>query len=154
MKIKRLGIPLGMNVLAVSGVVFAAIMFLTYIFCIHHTDVSHVGIMRNFVTGEMNTDTQGWNLTAPWVKVAKIDTRPVRVCVTTAGKGFNCKLVQFKVSEWREFVVVEGFYYWWWANRISFNSGYNEEYRGMRDLIRGYAFSLTKYKFISDVEGY
>ena len=49
-------------------------------------------------------------------------------------------LVSFDPNGWREFVNNEGFYYYWWSNRISFNMGYDDEYRGMKDLIRGYSF--------------
>jgi hypothetical protein len=78
----------------------------------------------------------------------------MRVCITSASRGFNCKLVQFVPSDYREFVAVQGFSYYWWANRISFNSGYSEEYRGMRDLMRGYTYSVKQYPFIKILEDY
>lgn len=39
--------------------------------------------------------------------------------------------------------------YRWWSNCISFNMGYDEECRDMHDLMRGYAFSVKKYQFVS-----
>lgn len=136
------------SVLSVVGAVF-----LFYLACLHHTEVAHVGIMRNWVTGETHPDTPGWHLSAPWIKVAKVDLRPMRVCVTTAGKGRNCLLAQFNPQDWKEFVETEGFYYYWWANRISYNSDYDEEYRGFKDLLRGYAYSTMKYRFVTVTAG-
>lgn len=124
------------------------LVFIPYLAFVHHSEPTQVGIVRNWITGELRLDTPGWNITAPWVSVAKIDTRPMRVCVTSAGRGFNCKLVEFVASEYRYFVSVEGFYYYWWANRLSFNLGYADEYRGMRDLLRGYAYSTRQYPFV------
>lgn len=134
-------------VIVAACILGAALLF--YLTCVHYTETAHVGIMRNRITGEMRLDTPGWNISAPWVKVAGIDLRPMRVCVSTAGKGFNCKLVQFEKSAYQEFVETEGFYYYWWANRISFNIGYDEEYRGMRDLLRGYAYGVKQYRFVT-----
>ncbi len=112
------------------------------------------GIAWNFVKGELYLQKKGWNFTPPWVLVARVDARPMRVCVTTAGRGFNCKLVRFEALAYREFVAVEGFHYYWWANRISFNFGYNEEYRGMKDLLRGHAYGVKKYPFVTVIRDY
>lgn len=127
---------------------------LCYLFCVHYSGITQVGIMRNVATGELELDHPGWNLSAPWVQVAKVDTRPVRVCVTTAGRGFNCKLVEFVPGEFKKFVEIEGLYYYWWANRFSINFGYDEEYRGMKDLLRGYAYSVKKYSFVRVLRDY
>ncbi len=125
---------------------------LFYVGCIHHTEPSHIKIMRNILNGEMRIDTPGWNFSAPWVRASEVDLRPARVCVTSASKGFNCKLVEFNVKYWQEFVATQGYGYWWWSNRFSFNFGYNEEYRGMKDLMRGYAFATNKYRFIDEIK--
>ena len=130
------------------------LIYAGYLSCAHYSEPTQVGIVRNWVTGELKLDTPGWNVTAPWVSVAKIDTRPLRVCVTTAGRGFNCMLVEFEPSKFREFVATEGFYYYWLANRISFNFGYDEEYRGVKDILRGYAYSVKKYPFIKILKTY
>ena len=139
---------------AVIGGMFLSVAFLVYLAFFHYSEPTQVGVVRNWITGEVRLDTSGWNITPLWVSVAKIDKRPMRVCVTTAGRGFNCKLVQFEPSAYKEFVTVEGFYYYWWANRVSVNFGYNEEYRGVSDLLRGYAYSVKKYPFITIVRDY
>ena len=121
---------------------------------VHYTEPTEIGISRNWISGELHLDTPGWNITAPWVTVAKVDVPPLRICVTTAGRGFSCKLVQFKPEAFKAFVAVEGFYYYWWANRISFNFGYDDEYRGMKDLLRGYAYGVKQYPFVTTLRNY
>lgn len=135
--------------------VIASMLVLSYLAFIHYTDVNQVAIVWDRATGEVTLDSvPGFNLTAPWTAVARIDTRPVRVCITTTGRSFNCKLVQFVPGSYRDFVAIQGFHYYWLANRISFNSGYSEEYRGMRDILRGYAFGTKKYPFVKVVSEY
>lgn len=130
------------------------LLLLFYLLFLHYADQTQVGVVRNWVTGEVRLDTPGWNLTSPWITVAKVDTRPMRVCVTSAGRGFNCRLVQFQPEQFRSFVETEGFYYYWWANRVSFNFGYDDEYRGMRDLLRGYSYSVRLYPFVKVLREY
>ena len=116
---------------------------------INHNEAYEVGITWNFVTGELQLQRGGVYVTTPWTLVARVDTRPQRVCITSvAHAAMNCKLVQFEPGAWRQFVAVEGWHYYWLANRFSFNSGYQEEYRGMRDILRGYAFSAQPYPFM------
>lgn len=124
--------------------------------CFYSLEPTEFGIARNMATGQLTAEERtGYHLKPPWVFVSVIDTRPVRVCVTTAAHAaFNCRLVRFVKEEWPTFIRVEGFGLYWWANRFSFNFGYKEEYRGMRDIIRGYAFSVEQYPFISVVEEY
>ena len=132
------------------GVVCLLVLVCFYTACMHYTGPYEVGIAWNFITGNLwLDDVAGFNVTPPWVLVARIDTRPVRVCITSsASAALNCRLVQFKPSAWEEFVEVQGWQYYWLSNRISFNFGYREEYRGVRDLMRGYAFSSKQYPFI------
>lgn len=132
--------------LAVLGAIYFP--FLNYL------EPTEFGMARNWVSGELWSQKQGWNVTPPWTSVARIDTRPMRVCVTTAGRGFNCKLVEFVPSAYKEFVSTEGFYYYWWANRISVNFGYDQEYRGVKDLLRGYAYSIKQYPFVRVLRDY
>ena len=96
----------------------------------------------------------GWHFTLPWVFVSKIDTRPMRVAVTTSGHGYSAKLVRFNTDGWQEFVAIEGFRYYWWSNRFSINFGYDEEYRGMKDIMRGHAYSAKKYSFVDVITEY
>ncbi len=132
-------------------------VFVFYLVFFNHTEAYEVGIAWNRFSGELtlqDTESGSYHLTAPWVMVARIDTRPTRVCITSTTKAFNCKLVKFESSAFREFVKTQGFYYYWWSNRVSFNFGYPEEYRGMKDILRGYAFGAESYPFITIIEGY
>ena len=125
-----------------------------YLAFLNYLEAYQTGIERNLFTGRVaiqNADRNsgGFYLTYPWVQVARVDTRPVRECITSTARAYNCKLVQFEPASYREFVAVQGFRYYWFANRFSFNFGYSEEYRGMRDILRGYAFGVEKYPFIT-----
>jgi hypothetical protein len=126
-------------------------ILLFYFLFVNFIEPTQVGIARNWFTGEMwLQEKSGWQLSAPWVWVVRIDTRPMRVAVTSAGRGYSGKLVQFDSKGWREFVQTEGWSYYWWYNRISFNFGHAETYRGMR----GYAFAAKKYSFITILNEY
>lgn len=128
-------------------------MWLLYASFVVHHDPTELGIARNWISGEMwLQEDGGYFVNPPWVWVARVDTRPVRVAVTSAGRGYSGKLVQFDKKGWQEFVQLEGWRYWWWANRFSFNFGYDEEYRGMRDILRGYAYSPKQYPFLVVLE--
>lgn len=132
-------------IVGASALVLAVFIYFPFT---HFSEPTQVGVMRNMVSGEVKRDSPGWNFSPPWVAVAKLETTPVRVCLTTAGRAFNCKLVQFNPSELQSFISTEGFRYYWWDNRISFNFGYSEEYRGNRDLFRGYGYSTKQYPFL------
>ncbi len=144
-----------MKKLCVASIACLALPALFWLTCIHYTENYQLGIKWNFVTGGLQADdAAGLHITPPWIRISRIDTRPMRVCITTAGRGFNCRLVQFDAKYYREFVATEGFRYWWWANRISFNLGYSDEYRGMKDLLRGYAYSAKQYPFVITLKEY
>lgn len=143
-----------MKKLLVAGIMCLAVLVSIYFPFVNYLEPYEEGIAWNFVTGELRLQHKGWNFTHPWVLVARVDARPTRVCVTTAGRGFNCKLVQFEPSAYKEFVATEGFRYYWWANRISFNWGYDEEYRGMKDILRGHAYGVKRYSFIITLRDY
>lgn len=139
------------------GLATGVVAVLLYFLCFNHTEPAEAGIAWNPISGELSAQApgdSGWHLTAPWTRVARIDLRPQRVCITTAGRGVNCKLVQFQLDGLKAFVDAEGFRYYWWANRVSYNYGYSEEYRGFRDILRGYAFSAKQYPFIKVLEDY
>ncbi len=144
------------NIKWVKRPVLIVLAFLTfYLLFLNFVEPTHVGIARNFITGKTwLQDGNGWNLTAPWVYIPEIDARPIRVEVSSAGRGFSAKLVQFNKEYWQEFATTEGIYYYWWANRFSFNLGYDEEHRGIKDIFRGYAYSSKKYSFIKILEEY
>lgn len=80
----------------------------------------------------------GIHISAPWVQVSRIDTRPFRVCLDCGCKNINCKLVSFNPNGWEDFLKREGFKYYWFVNRISFNSAYEHEYRGINAILKGY----------------
>lgn len=144
-----------MNKLVITSLVCLAIFCFFYIACVHYLDINQIGINRNSLTGDLwLNEVGGFYVTPPWVAVSRIDTRPMRVCITSAGRGFNCKLVQFEPKQYKEFVRVHGFHYYWLANRISFNLGYNEEYRGIKDLLRGYAYGVKQYSFVVILRNY
>jgi hypothetical protein len=142
-----------MNKYLIATPIACILMF--YFLFMNYTTFTEAGIMRNEMSGETQLQGHaGWHMTAPWVLVARIDTRPAKVCITSASHAYNCKLAQFNISAWQDFVATEGFRYYWWANRISLNMGYGEEYRGFHDLLRGYAFSAKKYSFITILNEY
>jgi hypothetical protein len=138
----------------ISTTVAILILLVFYLCLFNYTEPTEMGIARNQFNGETWTQKGGMHITLPWVWVAVVDLRPMRVGVPSAGKGYSAKLVQFVPEQWREFVEVEGWRYWWWANRFSFNSGYREEYRGLRDILRGYAYGVKKYSFFQVLSEY
>ena len=122
---------------------------------LNYTEPTEVGIARNPVNGETWIQKEGgWHFTMPWVRVAVVDARPMRVRVESAGHGWSAKLVQFDPGGWQEFVAVEGFRYYWWANRFSFNWGYQEEHRGVKDILRGHSNGTKKYTIIKVLTEY
>lgn len=131
------------------------VLLLFYISSIHYTEPSETGIRWNMVSGKSELDPkQGFHITPPWVFVSKIQTTPQRVCVTSASRSVNCRLVQFIPDQFKSLIASEGFRYYWWDNRISFNWGYDEEYRGVRDLLRGYTYGVQQYPFIKTITVY
>lgn len=143
-----------MRALSAVGAAGLAACCLIYLACLNYLEPTQVGISWNWQSGEVELQDPGWHLTPPWVQVARIDTRPTRVCITSASRAFNCKLVQFVPDGYQLFVETEGFHYYWWYNRISFNWGYSDEYRGMKDILRGYAYSSKQYPFVKILRDY
>jgi hypothetical protein len=130
-----------------------SLIFLFWTFCFHWTESYEIALTRNVFTKNLEIDSiGGFNLSSPWIQVVKIDTRPTRICITSSTRNFNCKLVQFDKEYYKEFIQTEGFRYYWWDNRISFNLGYDDEYRGMKDLLRGYTFDRQNRNFIRIID--
>ncbi len=129
-------------------------LMLFYLFFLNYVEPTQIGIARNSITGQMWLQSGGWHVTNPWTRVARIDTRPMRIAVMSAGHGYHARLVRFVPQHWKTFVEIEGFRYYWWYNRFSFNGGHREEYRGMRDIMRGYGYSAKKYPFIEILSEY
>lgn len=135
-------------------VVFFAVIAV-YLPFVHYLEPHQVGIGWNWITGEVRLTSGGTvHLSPPWMMVSRVDTRPQRVCITSTTRAVNCKLAQFESKVFREFVVTEGFRYYWLSNRLSINMGYGDEYRGMKDILRGYAFSVKKYPFVTVLKEY
>jgi hypothetical protein len=133
--------------------IFVGLFGIIYFPFFHYTNIHELGVMKNIVSGDLRRDDPGFNFSAPWVLVAKLDIRPQRVCITSRSRIMRCKLGSLDANNFRDLVAREGFRYYWWDNRISFNFGHDEEYRGIRDLIRGYSFSDEKYSFVKIEQG-
>lgn len=132
-----------------------AFLITCYCLFVHYQEVYEVAIMWDKIEGKYWLEAKaGFHLSSPWVSAAKIDTRPIRVTIESASRSFNKKLVRFNPEYYREFVALEGTRYYWWSNRISFNFGYDEEHRGMKDILRGYAYGLQPYSFIEVVRDF
>ncbi len=122
---------------------------------LHHLEPDEIFLTRGIIGGKTSIISKGgWNFTNPFTWTARVPTSPMRVCITSSGRGVNCKLVRFNPDKYEQFLETEGFRLYWWANRFSFNWGYDEEYRGIRDIFRGYAFAAQKYSFITVTEEY
>lgn len=123
-------------------------LFVCYLAFYHYTDSYEFGITYNVFTGECKSDKHtGHHLTLPWVLATKIDTRPQRVCIASATRNMDCRLVQFDTTKWRDLIKFEGFQYYWWYNRLSFNWG-QESYRGVRNLLLGHSYGNSRGSFV------
>jgi len=139
----------------VKRLVIAICMIIAFRFgFVSYIEQMEIGIARNLITGEMWVYEAGVRFVPPWVGVVHIDTRPVRVVVSTTAHTYSAKLVQFEPKAWRDFVNREGWRLYWWDNRFSFNWGFKEECRGMVNILRGYAYSTQSYSFIRVLEEY
>lgn len=143
------------DVAILSGILLS-LLYSVFLSTVNYLEPTEVGVELNVATGAIRLqDHAGWHVRQPWVLLSVIDGRPQRVCLTSSAHAAqNCKLVEFVPSAYREFVAVEGFRFYWWSNRFSINLGYREEYRGMRDVLRGYAFSAEHYPFIRVLKEY
>lgn len=125
------------------------ILFTFYLTSFNFLNMSEVSLNYNIIDGTVTCDTvTGIKLSAPWVLVSVIDTRPIKVCVDCSCRNLTCKLIAFNPNEYKTFLQKEGWSYFWWKNRLSFNSGNKQEYRGFKNVIRGYAFDNVEYNFL------
>ena len=126
-----------------------SILFLFWLFCLHYNDSYHFSVSRNYISGELKGEKAGGlHFSAPWVQVIKFDTRPFKVCLDCSCRNTNCKLIAFNPNGWKDFIDREGIKYYWFANRLSFNIGQDQEYRGIHHVLRGYAYD-NEYSFIT-----
>ena len=127
----------------------SSVVFLFYLLFFNFVTMNEVTLNHNMIDGTVQCDTiPGFKLSAPWVQVSKIDKRPVVVSVDCACRNLTSKLVAFNPKEYKSFVQKEGWAYYWLRNRISFNMGNKQEWRGFDNVLRGYAFDGQKYKFL------
>ncbi len=120
------------------------ILFVIYLACFNSVEYQQVGIAWNRFSGNLYLQRPGYYVTPPWVSVSVIDIKLERVCLQSSSRRtMSCKLVRFNPRYYREFVALEGHRYYWFSNRFSFNLGYSDEYRGFRDLLRGYSFHFS-----------
>lgn len=133
-----------------------AVLMLVLQLTVNFREPHELGITWNLFSGERSAQVRGgWNIRPPWVLLSEVDTRPQRVCITSSSHAAaNCKLVQFVPEHYQEFLAQEGFRWYWWANRVSINWGHEETYRGMQDILRGYAFSSEQYPFVRVLDEY
>ena len=123
-------------------------LFIFWLTSITYVNYHSISISRNIINGELDIEYPGIHISPPWVQTSNLDIRPFKACVDCGCRSLNCKLISFNPKSWKSFVMREGFKYYWWSNRISFNMGYENEYRGIHSILRGYAFSDTKDEFI------
>lgn len=132
--------------------IILSILLTSYFALYHYSDSYEFGITYNLFTGDLKPDEHtGHHLTAPWVLAVKIDTRPRKVCIASATRNMNCRLVQFDTSKWKELIEFEGFRYYWWYNRFSFNSG-QETYRGLSNLMLGHAYGENRCSCVKVIQ--
>ena len=126
------------------------ILLIVYLSSFNFLNMTEVSLNHNIIDGTVSCDTtRGMKLTAPWILVSVVDTRPVRVCIECSCRNLTCKLVSFNPKEYKLFVQKEGWSYFWFRNRLSFNSGNKQEYRGFENVVRGYSFDNVEYKFLT-----
>jgi len=124
-----------------------------WLFFIHYNDSYHVSVSRNYFSGEVALDSShGIKFSAPWVQVIKFDTRPFKVCLDCSCRNIDCRLIGFNPIGWKEFIDREGIRYFWFKNRLSFNIGQEQEYRGIHHVLRGYAYDEKSYPFLKQFE--
>lgn len=135
------------KVILISIIPLLFILF--YLFCYSYTPNYKVSIERNILNEIVQIDTlSGHKISPPWVQVSRIDIRPHRVCIECGCRNINCRLVSFNPNGWKSLVEREGFHYYWLTNLISFNSAHEHEYRGMINILRGYAFDKNPPNFV------
>lgn len=136
----------------VKWIIIGSYLLIFYLAFFHFTDNYQVGIRYNIFTGEVSKDEHtGFHLSAPWVLVTRVDTRPHKVCIVSATRNLNCRLVKFNPDKFKELIQYEGFHYYWWYNRFSFNSG-QHTYRGLDNLLLGHAYGQNRCSCVDIVE--
>jgi hypothetical protein len=80
-------------------------LLLIYLSSFNFLNMSEVSLNHNIIDGTVTCDTtRGMKLSAPWILVSVIDTRPIRVCIDCSCRNITCKLVYFNPKEYKIFV--------------------------------------------------
>lgn len=152
MRVPILGLkPLLRAPLVKAGALISASVLLLYLTCFHYSNPFERGIIYNVISGTVSVSNPGYHITPPWVFVSQIDIRPIKVCVASSARVSVCKLAQLNPDNLKDFADREGFRYYWWDNRVSFNMGHSEEFRGLADDLKGYAFQAEHTSFVTVV---
>ncbi len=124
--------------IGLASLPFLAILF--YLFCLNHISVNEIGIQYNSSNGKLTVQTNaGWYITSPFVRVATIETIPIRVQILSGANLVNQKLVRFKPEGALDFVAHQGFSYYIFPS-------------GLDNILVGYAFSGKPYSFLEILE--
>jgi hypothetical protein len=73
--------------------------------------MSEVSLNHNIIDGTVTCDTTRMKLSAPWILVSVIDTRPIRVCIDCSCRNITCKLVYFNPKSIKNICTKEGWSY-------------------------------------------
>lgn len=126
----------------IFGFVFCFLFFSSMLFLIlflNHVDVNQIGVAYNPISGQYYSQkTPGWYITNPMVRVAYIDTLPIRVTIPSDAKVINTRLVRFKIEGLDEYIKLQGFGY--------------ELTTSLENVLMGYAFSGKEYPFLEIME--
>lgn len=147
-KIKSLLTPYRSKIIRFFMILTPLVLF--YLLFVNVVKIHECTLNYNVISGNVICDTiPGIKINSPWVLVSNIDTRPARVCIDCACNNVTCELVAFNPNGYEAFLAKEGWSYYWLRNRLSFNSGNRNEWRGMDNVLRGYAFDKERYSFLT-----
>lgn len=123
--------------IAFVGIVIAGLLF--WLFCLNHVGVTDIGVAYNSLTGELKVQPHpGWYVTSPFVRVAHLNTLPVRVTIPSEARVINQRIVRFKPEGALEFIKLHGF-------SLALSSAQD-------NIMMGYAFSGKAYPFLEILE--
>ena len=114
---------------------FFSLFFFLYLPFLNHVDINELGIAYDSLTGTVTLQQEpGWYSTSPFVRVAYINTLPIRVIIPSNAAVINQKVVRFKEEGIDDFIRLQGFSY-------SLNSS-------LSNILLGYAYSGKTWPFL------
>lgn len=142
-------------VLTITGVVVFLMGLITFFSSYVVVDATEFAYKYDLVTGELKPifdedgkPRTGWIWKKPFIEKAHtIELLPYRVCLGEENtKVLNCKLVQFNVKGWKEFVM--------WHGRRSYEHNRNSSRKSDYDLnviLMAYAYTQdpSVYEFLN-----